>query len=293
MIKNVPGTLNLNVKQTVMMSSQRILKLVHFSSTSWFVASTGLLLILALRQAGAGWWLIFSLSGYSAVLIFLLISLYLFAIFRGVVQPSKHEHPLTTSIYYMTFYDISPFLGAFAGLLSTAGGADTAQQLATISIGTLATTFFVWIVLDPAIGSVEMMLPASREHHRRRQAHIQAMREKQRIDNERLLVKLKEKESLQQQQLLQILPPMARKLAELLGEYATKGGDIEPEVVQIGARAWRLGGIICMRQLHELATEAHKEQLQGRRFIDHIAFWWDGIGSWQAPLLVETLRKTA
>jgi len=251
------------------MSSQRMLKLVHFSSTSWFVASTGFLLTLALRQAGAGWWLIFSLSGYSAVLIFLLISLYLFAIFRGVVQPSKHEHPLTTSIYYMTFYDIIPFLGAFAGLLSTAGGADTAQQLATISIGTLATTFFVWIVLDPAIGSVEMMLPASREHHRRRHAHIQ------------------------QQQLLQILPPMARKLAELLGEYATKGGDIEPEVVQIGARAWRLGGIICMRQLHELATEAHKEQLQGRRFIDHIAFWWDGIGGWQAPLLVETLRKTA
>jgi hypothetical protein len=48
-----------------------------------------------------------------------------------------------------------------------------------------------------------------------------------------------------------------------------------------------------MRQLHEMAIEAHKGQFQGRRFIDHIAFWWDGIGSWQAPPLVETLRKTA
>jgi hypothetical protein len=275
------------------MSSQRMLKLVHFGSTAWLVASAGFLLILALRQAGASWWLIFSLSGYSAVLIFLLISLYLFAIFRGVVQPAKHEHPLTTSVYYMTFYDISPFLGAFAGLISKAGGGNTAQQLAIISIGTLATTFFVWIVLDPAIASVEMMLPASREHHRRRQAHIKATREKQRIDNERLLAKLQEKEALEQQQLRKFLPPMAEKLAALLGDYATKGSQIEPEVVQIGARAWRLGGIICMRQLHEMAIEAHRGRFQGRRFIDYIAFWWDGIGNWHAPPLVETLRKTA
>jgi len=270
-----------------------MLKLVHFSSTVWLVASAGFLLIVALRQAGAGWWLIFSLSGYSAVLIFLLISLYLFAIFRGVVHPAKHEHPLTTSIYYMTFYDISPFIGAFAGLISKAGGSNTAQQLSIISIGTLATTFFVWIVLDPTIASVEMMLPASREHHRRRQAHIKAMREKQRVDNEHLLAKLQEKEALEEQQLRKFLPPMAEKLTVLLGDYAIKGSPIEPEVVQIGARAWQMGGIICMRQLHEMAKEAYREQLQGQHFIDHIAIWWDGIGNWHAPALVETLRKTA
>ena len=254
-----------------MISSQRMLKLVHFSSTVWLVASAGFLLIVALRQAGAGWWLIFSLSGYSAVLIFLLISLYLFAIFRGVVHPAKHEHPLTTSIYYMTFYDISPFIGAFAGLISKAGGSNTAQQLSIISIGTLA----------------------SREHHRRRQAHIKAMREKQRVDNEHLLAKLQEKEALEEQQLRKFLPPMAEKLTVLLGDYAIKGSPIEPEVVQIGARAWQMGGIICMRQLHEMAKEAYREQLQGQHFIDHIAIWWDGIGNWHAPALVETLRKTA
>jgi hypothetical protein len=274
------------------MSSERVLKLVHFSSTAWFVASAGFLLIVALRQAGAGWWLIFSLSGYSAVLIFLLISLYLFAIFRGVVHPAKQEHPLTTSIYYMTFYDISPFLGALAGVISKAGGSNPAQQLAIISIGTLATTFFVWIVLDPAIASVEMMLPESREHHRRRQVHVKAMREQQRVDNERLLAKLQEKEALKQQQLLQFLLPVAEKLTALLGDYATKGSQIEREVVQIGAHAWQMGGIICMRQLHEMATEAYREQFQGRRFIDHIAIWWDGIGNWHAPALGETLRKT-
>jgi hypothetical protein len=274
-------------------SSGRILKLVHFSSTAWLVASAGFLLIVALRQAGAGWWLIFSLSGYSAVLIFLLISLYLFAIFRGVVQPAKQEHPLTTSIYYMMFYDISPFLGALAGVMGTLGSSEPVQQLATVGIGSLATTFFVWIVLDPAIASVEMMLPASREHHRQRQAHIKAMREKQRVDNERLLAKLQEEEALKQQQLRQFMPPVAEKLAHLLAEYITKGRDVEREVVQIGALAWRIGGKICMRQLHEMAIEAYREQFKGRRFIDNIAIWWDGIGNWHAPALGEILRKTA
>lgn len=275
------------------MSSGRILKLVHFSSTGWFVASAGFLLIVALRQVGAGWWLIFSLSGYSAVLIFLLISLYLFAIFRGVVQPAKREHPLTTSIYYMTFYDISPFLGALAGVISTLGSSNIIQQLATICIGSLATTFFVWIVLDPVIGSVEMALPASREHHRQRQAHIKAMREKQQIDNERLLAKLQEEEASKQQQFREFLPPLTEKLADLLAEYITNGKIVEPEVVQIGARAWQMGGIICMKQLHEMAIETYREQFQSQRFIDHIAILWDGIGNWHAPTLGETLRKTA
>ncbi len=275
------------------MSSQRVLKLVHFNSTVWFVASAGFLLIVALRQAGAGWWLIFSLSGYSAVLIFLLISLYLFAVFRGVVQTRKREHPLTTSIYYMTFYDISPFLGALAGVISTVGGSNMVQQLATICIGSLATTFFVWIVLDPVIGSVEMALPASRGHHRRRQAHIKAMREKQQVDNERLLAKLQEEEALEQQQLREFLPPVAEKLAELIATCTTDSRHIEKEVVQIGARAWRLGGIICMRQLHEMAVETHRKKSQSRHIIDHVAIWWDGIGSWRTPSLSETLCKTA
>jgi len=292
-IERASNTHNLNEKQTVMMSSQRMLKLVHFGGTAWFVASAGFLLILALRQAGVNWWVIFSLSGYSAVLIFLLISLYLFAIFRGVVHPAKQEHPLTTSIYYMTFYDICPFLGASAGVIGTLGSLDPVQQLATVGIGTLATTFFVWIVLDPAIASLEMLLPASRSHHRRRHAHIKVMREKQRVDNELLLTKLQEEETSKEQQLREFLPLVAEKLVELLVDYATKGSQIEPEVVQIGAGAWQMGGIICMRQLHEIAIETYQAQFEGRDFIDHIAIWWDGIGSWRTPALGECLCKTA
>jgi hypothetical protein len=274
------------------MSSGRVLKLVHFSSTAWLVASAGILLILALRQAGASWWLIFSLSGYSAVLIFLLISLYLFAIFRGVVHPAKREHPLTTSIYYMTFYDVSPFLGVLAGVMSTLGSSNTVQQLATICDGSLATTFFVWIVLDPVIGSIEMMLPASRASRRQRQNLAKAIREKQQVDNEQLLARLQEEEALKEQHLGQFLPPLAEKLADLLDEYITYGRSVEPEVIQIGARAWRLDGIICMRQLHEMAIETCRKQFHGRHFIDHIAIWWDGIGNWRGPMLSDTLRKT-
>ncbi len=274
------------------MSSQRILKFVHFSSTAWLVTSAAFLLIVALRQAGAGWWLIFSLSGYSAVLIFMLISLYLFAVFRGVVQTQKREHPLATSIYYMTFYDISPFLGALAGVISTLGSYNILQQLSTICIGSLATTFFVWIVLDPLIGSIEMMLPASREHRQRRQAHIKTMRQKQQLDNERLLDRLGAEESLEQQRLGEFLPHVADQLAELIANYTTGDRHIEKEVVQIGARAWQLSGIICMKMLHEMALERYKNKFQGRHIVDHIAIWWDGIGTWSSPSLCETLRKT-
>jgi len=275
------------------MSSGRVLKLVHFSSTAWLIASAGFLLTLALRQAGASWWLIFSLSGYSAVLIFLLISLYLFAIFRGVVQTPRREHPLSTSIYYMTFYDICPFLGASAGIIGSLGSLDPIQQLATVGVGTLATTFFVWIVLDPVIGSVEMLFPASRTSRQRRYAQIKVMREKQRLDNDRLLAKLQEEEASKEQQLRQFLPPLSEKLSGLLANYATKGSQIEAEVVQIGAGAWQMGGIICMRELHEMAIETYQTQFQGRDFIDHIAIWWDGIGNWHTPALGECLRKTA
>ncbi|MHC5061266.1 MAG: hypothetical protein ACYTFK_09315 [Planctomycetota bacterium] len=273
------------------MSVRRVLKFVHFSSTAWFVTSAAFLLIVALRQAGAGWWLIFSLSGYSAVLIFMLISLYLFAVFRGVVQTQKLEHPLTTSIYYMTFYDISPFLGALAGVISTFGSHGI-QQLSTICIGSLSTTFFVWIVLDPAIGSIEMMLPASREHRQQRQAQFKKRRRKQQIENRRLLVRLRDEESLKQRQLQEFLPYVAEQLVGLIANYTPGDRHIEKEVVQIGARAWQLGGIICMRKLHETALEKYKNKFQGRHIVDYIAIWWDGIGTWSTPLLSEMLRKT-
>ena len=73
------------------MTKQRLLKVIHLLSTIWFILCTGYLLILALRQAGVHWWVIFSLSGHSAVLVFTLLSLYLFAFFRGTSRSQLIE----------------------------------------------------------------------------------------------------------------------------------------------------------------------------------------------------------
>ena len=106
------------------MSGGRTLKRVHLASTVWFIVCVGHILVLALRQAGVNWWVVFSLSGYGVLIVLLLISLYLFAIFRGVARSQKTEieHPLTTTIYYSVFYDISPFLGLLAGGLGAIVG---------------------------------------------------------------------------------------------------------------------------------------------------------------------------
>ena len=159
------------------MSRRDTLKLVHFVSTGWFVLCFGYILIAALREAGFKWWVIFSLSGHSALLVFLLISLYLFAVFRGIDRSQKIEieHPLTGTGYYAVFYDVSPFLGGLAGCLGMIGVSRISELLSGIALGTLATTFLVWIVVDPTIGVVERLLPGSRRHRLERLAQARAL----------------------------------------------------------------------------------------------------------------------
>ena len=88
------------------MNYRKTLKSIHLASTIWFMACIVYLLVLALHQAGFNWWVIFSLSGHSALLIFLLVSLYLFALFGGAGgkgQRETIEHPLTSTGFYMAF----------------------------------------------------------------------------------------------------------------------------------------------------------------------------------------------
>ena len=70
------------------MTTKQALKLTHMASTSLFMACIVYVPALALRQAGFKWWLIFSLSGHSVVAVLLLVSVYLFALFREVGQAS-------------------------------------------------------------------------------------------------------------------------------------------------------------------------------------------------------------
>ena len=105
------------------MTARRALKWIHVASTVWFVLCVVYVLILALHQAGFNWWVIFSLSGHSLIAAFLLVSLYLFAFFRGVkgAQQIEVEHPLTSAPAYMGFYVAAPLIGGLAGLLGMAG----------------------------------------------------------------------------------------------------------------------------------------------------------------------------
>lgn len=68
------------------------------------------------------------------------------------------------------FYVLAPFLGSFAGLLSVTGANTTSEYLSGISLGTLVTTFLVWVIVDPITGLAEMAAPASRKHRAERLA---------------------------------------------------------------------------------------------------------------------------
>jgi len=266
------------------MRHRNALKLVHLASTTWFMLCMGYILVLALRQAGIRWWVIFSLSGHSALLIFLLISLYLFAIFRGVgsSQRIEMEHPLTSTNYYMVFYILSPFLGGFAGTLGMIGEHRIGQFLLGIALGTLGTTFLVWVIVDIGAGLLEMVLPpSSRRHRAERLAQAKAQREKKQKDRERLLAELLAKEESAQRGWHEALRPHAEKLAALLATDKTDFKQAEHEAVKIGVDAWQIGGLSCMQELRNMAVAIFRQRSQSRNIVDYISIWWDGIGSWR------------
>jgi hypothetical protein len=270
------------------MSVRRTLKSIHLAGIVWFMLCIGYILVLALRQAGVQWWVIFSLSGHSALLVFLLISLYLFAIFRGVSRSQKveAEHPLTSTNYYMVFYVAAPFLGGLAGCLGMIGVNTVSQFLLGIALGTLGTTFLVWVIVDPVTGLLEMLLPhASRKHYIERRAQAKAQREKRRKDREHLLAEVLAKEELHRRRWQEVLRPQAEKLAGLLTSNEIDFKQAEREAVDIGVNAWQIGGLSCMRQLRDMATTICKQRNQNRAIVDYIPIWWDGIGGWRNPSL--------
>jgi hypothetical protein len=246
----------------------------------------GYILVLALREAGVKWWLIFSLSGHSALLIFLLVSLYLFALSRGVgkAQKIELEHPLTTTSYYMGFYGIAPFLGALAGSIGMVGSQTIVHFLLGIALGTLGTTFFVWVIVDPVIGFCESMLPESHKHRAERLAMAEVQRKEKQERRRQLLAEVLSKEESERIHWQQTLRPQAERLADLL---ETSGADSERakrEVVDIGAAAWQTGGLSCMQELRNMAIAISNERRE-KNVADYVSVWWDGIGNWRKPSL--------
>jgi hypothetical protein len=269
------------------MSVRRLLKRMHLASMTWFMLCVGYIVVRALHEAGFKWWLIFTLSGHSALVVFLLVSLYLFALFRGVggTQYIAQEHPLTSTHYYMGLYVAAPLLGGLAGVLGMLGVTDPGRFLVGVALGTLGTTFIVWVVVDPVAGLVEMLLPESRKHRAERLARIEAERRARHERRERLLAEAFAREAQQQQQWQERLQPHAERLATLLTIDVTSLPKAEKEAVDIGATAWRLGGLTCMRQLRDMAIEISKRSRSEVRPVDYVSYWWDGIGDWRRPSL--------
>jgi hypothetical protein len=267
---------------------RNVLTLVHFVSTAWFILCTSYALVITLRQAGKSWWVIVSLSGYSTLLAFLLISLYLFAIFRGAARSQKIEveHPLTSSRYYMAFYVSTPFLGGLAGTLGMLGESRLIQFSLGIALGTLGATFLVWILVDPVASLLETLLPASREHRLRRLALMRALREERERKHKRLLSEVASRERMDRRRWQEILKPYAEKLAQLLLKGDTAYEESEGKAIEIGVRAWQIGGLSCMRELHSMAMDLCKRQYNDMTIVDYVSFWWDGIGSWRSPSVV-------
>jgi hypothetical protein len=264
------------------MSRQRALKSAHLASTVWFIICISYIFGLTLRQAGVNWWILFSLSGHGLLIALMLISLYLFAIFRGISssQKVKIEHPLTSTSYYRIFYVITPLLGGLSGCLGMIGISTPGQFVSGVALGTLGTTFFVWVVVDPLAGLLEMLLlPTSRHHHFERIARAKAQRQISHERRENLLSEVLVNEKLERQQWQEILKSKAERLALMLTSDETDFKQFECEAVGIGVNAWQIGGLSCMRELRDMAMDLAKEK--DKSVVDYVGVWWDGIGSWR------------
>jgi len=211
----------------------------------------------------------------------------LFAIFRGIsrAQTIEAEHPLTCTSYYRVFYVTTPFLGGLAGCVGMIGEDRVGQFVTGITLGTFGATFLVWVIVDPVTGLLEMLLlPSSRRHRLRRLAKARAERERKQKDRERLLAEILAKEELDRRRWQEALRPQAERLAELLTDRADFK-QAEREAVDIGLKAWQMGGLSCMQQLRDMAVAISREREQNKEIIDYIPIWWDGVGSWRSPSL--------
>lgn len=263
------------------MNTQKFLKRIHVCGTLWFLLCAAVLFILSMRQAGFRWWIIFSISGYSAVLLFFLFTIYLFAVYQGVIRNQNSiEHPLTTSSSYIILYDVTPFLGSISGLLA-APSLSWIFLLNAIVQGTLTMTFIMWIVIDPVVGLIESLLPGSTavRRERIRQQRLGKLRLKH--ENEELLLRLERQESLLKSQWAQYFSTYAKEAAELLCRHDLDDKS-QRRMVELGAIAWQQGQLSCMMYFHEMILREIRNRAEPPT-VDFAALWWDGIGVWRRP----------
>ena len=274
------------------MTKRRLVKTIHLVGTLWFGGCATYLLVVALRRAGVNWWAIFSLSGPSLAAAFVLVSLYLYAVYRGATQSVENvvEHPLTSSAAYMVFYYSCPFLGAVGAILGTVGESQWQECVVGTTLGTVGATFVVWVVLDPMLGLVESVLPGSREHRQRRLAQAKARRQQEQAARESLLRQLEEEERSLRMSQQEALRPMVGELVAMLPRDMFERPEGEGQAVDLGLRAWKLGGLEAMVQLHEMVVEQFCKENGREPDVDTVGLWWDGVGTWKAPAYLQEGR---
>ena len=228
-----------------------------------------------------------SLSGYSTPVAFLLVSLYLFAIFRGIARSQKIEieHPVTTSFCYLVFYVVSPFLGSLTGAVVAAHITQIWNYWLVVAAGALATTFVVWIIIDPAAGMLEMLLPASRANRNHRLAQAEAVSRQQQIARQRVLADAEAAGKSEQARWEKNLRPYAEELVQLLTNCDDEEDSREKQVIDIGLAVWKMGGLNCMRRLYSMVADIRRKYRLLPAYEDYISVWWDGVGTWQGDWL--------
>jgi hypothetical protein len=266
--------------------SKQGIKNLHLTGTVWFVLSVGFILAKGLRKAGYDWLVIFSLTGPMAVTLFVLVSLYLFALYRGgkPAQGRIEEHPLTASEYYLVLYISAPLLGAFAGVLhATLNNQAMNEFVLSVALFTFYATFATWVILDPILASLETFTPRGRIHRIKRLEKQKADRLEKQANRDALLELLiqkeKENETLWIETLIQYVP----ELCDLLNTSQSEYKNAERRAAEIAIEAWRLGGLACMQFLHSRTLAVYQERYPARLSADYIINWWDGIGAWQNP----------
>ncbi|HOL89725.1 MAG TPA: hypothetical protein PK965_10960, partial [Anaerohalosphaeraceae bacterium] len=238
------------------MKLRHLLKLLHVAGTVWLIGCAAFLLIVALRQAGAGWWVIFSVSGFSGIAFLFSTSIYLFAVFRGVVRKQlAEEHPLTSSGIYLLFYDSCPILGSLAGLISAeAIAAAPLEWFSLAAEGSLIMTFLIWILGDPLLGLAEGLLPSCAAARRARLAAETETRRRRQENRQRLLEQIRWAQQAKQKQWSRQLLPLAERILASMQQKVPRDR-LRRESVEIGAQAWQQGGTQCMQHLLVLVSQ--------------------------------------
>lgn len=264
-------------------------KRIHLYGIVWFLVSVIFLIVIAIKQMGFHWWVVFSVSGYSAIVVLFLVLLYGFAIYKGVVRNLNNlEHPLTTSPYYILLYDAAPFLGCFTGLCVVSWDQTILSRFLVAAQGTLIMTFVMWIVIDSTVGLAEASFPRSVVHRKRRLANNQRKKRHQILERKRLLDRITQQEKQTRSQWICFFQPYAVEVADLLCNPSGNAQGVQRRIVELGAMAWRRGELLGMKFFHEVILEEVKRRA-GHPSVDFVSVYWDGIGTWRKPSKIEQM----